>query len=92
MATRIFTYQSPFAEENLRKSRHAGKPGARQCGVCGRATVSKVAKIHLVEGTHDCVAHPADEYADESADMGWWWVGRDCLKKLPAEFVLLVTQ
>ena len=91
MATvRTHTFTSSYDPENFQRSRHAKNPDAHECGVCGRATLSRKWQIHLVEGSMEVIAHPDDVYERESADMGWWYVGSDCVKKLPADFVLTI--
>ena len=88
--TRIHHYDSPFADENFKRSRHAKHPNAQPCGVCGRATLAKKAMIHCVNGWMNDIVHPEDPYDKVSADMGWWYVGPDCVKKIPAEFLRAV--
>lgn len=88
--TRTVTIDSKYDDANFRKSVKANHPDATSCGVCGRAIVERRYAIHCVEGSMDVIAHPDDDYDNEAADMGWWYIGSECLKRVPRGFVRII--
>lgn len=57
------------------------------CVVCGRETSknSKGLGVIVAEGGSSLL-HPDDEDTDPAGFMGWWAVGSECIKKVPAEY------
>ena len=57
------------------------------CVVCGRETSknSKGLGVIVAEGGSSLL-HPDDEDTDPAGFMGWWAVGTECIKKVPAEY------
>lgn len=70
--------------------RRAGSRGTddRACLLCQRPLAPGFQlSVHAVAGTITRLI-PADQpYDDEMADMGWWSVGPECAKRLPAAYV-----
>lgn len=63
------------------------------CIACGRATSKNGDSLGvIVTNGGSSIVHPEDLDADYAADpgggMGWFPVGRECIKRVPAEFRL----
>lgn len=62
-------------------------PDPDRCLLCQKAIKDprKASKVHMVDGGF--VLIPTEqEYTNEAAEMGWWTVGPDCARKLPAGY------
>jgi hypothetical protein len=59
-----------------------------ECLLCGRAVDPQKARlVHLIGGGYYAI--PTDqEYEEMDSDLGWWELGRDCARKLPANYTI----
>lgn len=66
-----------------------GQVTSEACLLCQKPIKDwgRSASVHCVEGTVTLIVPAAQDYTDEAADMGWWPVGPECAKKLPAGYV-----
>lgn len=76
----------PDFEQIERNRERGGKPNTEPCLVCGR-DVKDVLK-HQVHFATDGTLFPVDEDNENHPDtQGWFPVGPECAKKLPAGYV-----
>ena len=71
--------------------RYQAKGDFLACIGCGKPTSSKGQSQGVcISGGGDLIIHPDDydTYDHRGGDMGWFPVGRECIKKVPAEFRL----
>lgn len=77
------------AELALFSEKYHNSKAKNPCAVCGRETSknSDGQGVYVAHGGSDLL-HPADiEIDDEPAGfMGWWAIGTECIKKVPAEY------
>jgi hypothetical protein len=62
-----------------------------RCTVCGKITSQQNKGLGVIVGDGGgSIIHPADNEQEISSNgagyMGWWAVGSECIKKVPAEF------
>jgi hypothetical protein len=65
--------------------------GFLSCIHCGRDTSRQGKSLGVcVSGGGAYIVHPADydEFEHQGGDMGWFPVGSECIKQVPAEFRL----
>lgn len=83
------------APDNLFSDKFHDSSAKEPCTICGRETSRKNASGVIVTEGGATLVHPADadaEYAYNMAPgnsngwMGWFAVGSECIKKIPAEF------
>lgn len=57
------------------------------CAVCGRETSknSNGMGVIVTDGGLSLL-HPDDDDSDSAGFMGWWAIGTECIKKVPAEY------
>jgi hypothetical protein len=84
---RAFETDNLFGAKYQKKTEHGS--GFLQCVFCGRDT-SKQGKSQgvMVGAGGALIVHP-DDYetlAIDGGDMGWFPVGAECIKEVPAEF------
>lgn len=73
------------AKYNARFEKVGGDLQDKLCIVCGRTTGDSPTFVWIVDGGTSLAS--ADETnVDSSADMGWWTVGAECIKKVPNEY------
>jgi hypothetical protein len=85
---RAFETENLFGQKYQEKTKY--KSGFLQCVFCGRDT-SKQGKSSgvMVGGGGSLIVHPEDyEIAIDGGNMGWFPVGSECIKEVPAEFRL----
>lgn len=64
-------------------------PNGHECVFCGRDTSRKgECQGALVSGGGVILVHPDDydTYPHQGGDMGWFPIGAECIKRIPAEF------
>ena len=86
---RAFHTENLFGDKYQKKTEHGS--GFLQCVFCGRDT-SKQGKSQgvMVGAGGALIVHP-DDYetkANDGGAMGWFPVGTECIKEVPAEFRL----
>lgn len=67
----------------------AGKPEDDACIHCGRPTSKKHAALGiLISDGGNTAVRPADydTYPHNGGDMGWFPVGRECIKQIPSAY------
>ena len=63
-------------------------PSSDACLICGKPLNPRTApRVHCVDGTVLLIA-PIGQDADEAGDMGYWSVGPDCARLVPANYLL----
>ena len=69
---------------------HAKGSAFLSCIICGRDTSSKGKSSGVIIGEGGSViVHPQDnEIAKDGGYMGWFPIGSECIKQIPAEFRL----
>lgn len=66
-----------------------GGLGFLNCIVCGRDTSNRGESMGVwISGGGGLIVHPDDyaTYEHRGGDMGWFPVGSECIKRIPAEF------
>jgi hypothetical protein len=75
--------------EKYRAREDQGKIGFLSCIHCGRDT-SKQGRSQgvCVSGGGSIIVHPEDydTYPHQGGEMGWYPVGSECIKQIPADF------
>lgn len=70
-------------DERERNEKRTCKGGEEPCILCGRKTDSELF-VHL-STSYRLIS--VGQEVDEASDQGWFPVGPECAKKLPAEYV-----
>lgn len=61
-------------------------PIDEHCLLCGKALSDRQVLTGEWVHLHDNVLVHVDAEVPEASDQGWWPIGADCAKKVPAEF------
>lgn len=58
------------------------------CQVCGRPVSENAVGVIVVDGGASII-HPEDQASlvSDAGYMGWWPIGSECAKKIPAEYL-----
>ena len=75
--------------EKYRAKEEANKVGFSSCIHCGRNTSKQGKSLGVcVSGGGSVIVHPDDydSYPHEGGDMGWFPVGSECIRQIPADF------
>ncbi len=57
------------------------------CIACGRNTSKQGESLGVwIVGGGGCIGHPSQPELNDGGDMGWFPVGTECIKKVPAEY------
>lgn len=76
--------------DQFKSPSHLKHPSTGQdlpCVVCGKSIRSPRYQVHLVDGGSS-LCHVEDSYDDAPADLGWYPVGAECRRKLPAGYIV----
>lgn len=71
----------PFGPAYQARIEESGEKGT-ECAICGRRTSGRRLRARVVDGGVRFAAPDADE--DQGGDMGYFPVGTECAKLLPA--------
>ncbi len=64
----------------------AANAGLEPCELCGRGVrVGQGFMVHATNGGNE-LADLTVEYEPNAGDMGWWVLGPECGRKIPAKF------
>jgi hypothetical protein len=76
---------APTFEINLPMTDEVGAEG---CGMCGRSMRGKQRwQVRMVDGGGVLVPPDTPEdQIDPAGDLGFWYIGSECAKKIPARF------
>lgn len=87
MSARVIRIDDAFPNAWSEKYHAAGTFLA--CIACGKLTSNKGQSEGVyIGGGGDLIIHPKDydTYPHRGEEMGWFPVGRECIKKVPAEY------
>jgi len=72
---------------NLFSEKYHNSQAKQPCAVCGRETgITTLSMGVIVAEGGSSLLHPDDEDTDPAGFMGWWAIGSECIKKVPAEY------
>lgn len=87
------TFDVEGAWSNEDRADKTRSQGGEPCVVCGRRVSSGALQVHFVQGGSEALAkHEEEAYELEGlnnngGDMGWWSIGSDCAKNIPAKYL-----
>lgn len=62
-------------------------PAGEACVICGKRVYPVVSQVHMGPGGEGFMPAADPDYA-ATEEMGWWAIGPECAKKLPAGYVI----
>lgn len=71
----------PFSHKDFKKNQSRIKPGQLECAVCGRGIPLEKGKMIRIGGGGSTFVPPNQD--DGPADMGFYPIGPECLRKNP---------
>ena len=76
----------PFSGPDYHENAAACAPGQEPCVLCGEPLRTAKYEAHVVAGGAEFATGDTPFNEDDAGDMGWYFVGPECARKIPLAY------